>query len=728
MSSLKNYKKKRNLAGSPEPSAGLEAQDELRFVIQKHKATRLHYDLRLELDGVYKSWAIPKGPSLNPSETRLAIYVEDHPLSYGTFEGVIPPGHYGAGTVIVWDNGTYRESSSKDRDSAEKALRLGLKKGSLHLEFFGQKLRGAFILVRSKKANEWLFIKKQDAYSSYKDVIFDERSVITQGHFEDIEAKDSLLVREQSQALLPLHVENLSKQKEGTSESFPTKLKPMQGLQVKPSFTKSKDWLFEKIPNGLHVLLYLKEGIFKVLTKDFIPYRIQSEALTKALKASAITAVLDAIVVNPGSAKESLFLFDILHDSGLNLRLMPLSKRKEVLVKLDIDSKLIKVSKGSKNLTKVLEEKTSSEDFTYIARHQEGFYRCGQMNSTYYRIQIAGSSKAEKEEAKVIRAAPAKAADEQFHPLPKMKVFEETKSQDTISIKNGPLLTSLTKVLWPDENITKGEILEYYKKTASLVVKYLKDRPLSLNRYPHGITHKSFYQKNITGYHPKWLATTNLPSRDHSVNYALCQNEESLLYLINLGCIEIHAWLSTIQALEYPNQCVIDIDPSPELPFSQSIDLCLTLYEMLSKLGLPSYPKTSGGKGMHIFIPLVPVHTFEEVRTFLKLLFEKVHKYFTGVISIDKNPNHRKGKIYLDYLQNTYGQTMASAYCVRPKALAPISCPLAWHEITAKLRPEQFHLRNMLERLAKVGDLWHGMSGKGVRLEKFQKNIEKILT
>ncbi len=725
MSSLKNYKKKRNLAGTPEPSAGLAARDELRFVIQKHKATRLHYDLRLELDGVYKSWAIPKGPSMSPSDSRLAIHVEDHPLSYGTFEGVIPTGHYGAGTVLVWDHGTYHESSSKDRTNAENALRLGLQKGQLHLEFFGQKIRGAFILVRLKKENEWLFIKKQDSYSSYKDLVFDERSIITQASFEDLEKKEKPL--EQNQTLLPIHAENLTGQKKGTAENFPSKLKPMQGLRLHPSFTKTKDWLFEIIPSGLHVLLYMKAGNVKALTKDFIPYRIQSEKLNEELRSSTAIAVFDAIILDSGTTDEKLFLLDILHWSGENLRFLPLIKRKEFLLKTGLESSLIKISKGLKTLSRILEKRMTSKDFTYIARHQEGVYRCGQMNSTYYLIHTPGQTAQEKPQ-KVNREAAEKSDKIQFHPLPKMKVFVETKSQDTVLIKNGPLLTSLTKVLWPEENITKGEILDYYKKTASLIVKYLKDRPLSLSRYPHGITHKSFYQKNITGYHPKWLMTTNLPSRDHSVNYALCQNEESLLYLVNLGCIEMHAWLSQIEALEYPNQCVIDIDPSPELPFSQTIELSLTLYELLSKLGLPSYPKTSGGKGMHIFIPLAPIHTFEEVRNFLKLLFEKTQKYYSGAISIDKNPNHRKGKIYLDYLQNTYGQTMASAYCVRPKAQAPVSCPLSWHEVTDRLKPEQFHLRNMLDRLTKVGDLWHGMKGRGIRLEKYRKNIEKILT
>jgi bifunctional non-homologous end joining protein LigD len=513
MDSLNEYRKKRNLRGSKEPVDDLPTGGPLRFVIQKHKATRLHYDLRLELDGVFKSWAVPKGPSLSPADTRLAIYVEDHPLSYGDFEGVIPKGHYGAGTVLVWDKGTYVEASSFDKESSEKALHLGLKKGHIKFTLFGEKICGTFDLVRTK-TNQWILKKRQDKYSSYKRIVFDEKSVKSGFDFAD----------------------------------------------------------FEKTP-------------------------------------------------------------------------------------------VVKKKK-----------------------------------------------------------------DPAFHPIPKVKVFKENRSFNTCVFKDGPVVSSLSKVLWPEDKITKGDLLDYYKSVSTLIVKHIQDRPMSLNRFPHGIDKKSFYQKNITESHPKWFKTVEIRSRSlgHDISYPLCQNEESLFYLVNWNCIELHPWLSRVQDLDHPDQMVVDIDPSPELPFSYVIDVALAIDEWFQKIKMRSFPKTSGGKGLHIFVPITPEHDFDTVREFLLVFFRRIAEIFPNLISLDKNPNKRKGKIYLDYLQNTRGQTMASAYCVRPKPGAPVSCPLSWREVSHALKPQSFHLRNMMSRLQKVGDLWFGMNGKRFRLAEALRRLESL--
>jgi bifunctional non-homologous end joining protein LigD len=517
MKPLDQYRKKRNLKGSTEPVEDLPQVGYLRFVIHKHKATRLHYDVRLELDGVYKSWAVPKGPSLSPADTRLAIFVEDHPLSYGEFEGVIPKGHYGAGPVMIWDRGTYREMSSPDKKSSEKALRLGLEKGNLKITFFGEKIKGSYALVRGKNPKQWMLIKKHDSHSTYKTVDLDDRSV--------------------------------------------------------------------------------KSGV------DM-----------KTLEAKAA----------------------------------PLPKKTT--------------------------KKTSG-----------------------------------------------------FHPLPRNKVFKENRSADTCVFENGPVVTSLTKILWPEDKITKGDLLDYYKQISTLIVKHVHDRPMSLNRYPHGIDRKSFYQKNITEFHPKWFKTVEVSSshRASEISYPMCQNEQSLLYLVNLNCIELHPWLANIQDLDHPDQMVVDIDPSPEVPFGHVIDVALAVDELFQKIKIQSFPKTSGGKGLHIFVPIVPEYSYDTVREFLLVFFQKISEIFPNWITTDKNPNRRKGKIYLDYLQNTRGQTMASAYCVRPKPGAPVSCPLAWSEVSHSLNPQKFHLRNMLARLEKVGDYWHGMTGKRFRLKEALRKLEK---
>lgn len=520
MGSLDDYKNKRNLKGSKEPIEALPKSTQLRFVIHKHKATRLHYDLRLELDGVFKSWAVPKGPSMSPADVRLAIYVEDHPLSYGDFEGVIPKGHYGAGAVMIWDKGYYCEATCVGRTSSQAAMRIALKKGNIKITFNGEKVKGTFALVKGKKDNEWMLIKKQDAFSTYKTHVFDEHSVKTGDSLEQIEKK----------------------------------------------------WI-------------------------------------------------------------------------------PPVKR--------------------------------------VPSH---------------------------------RKKPA------FHKVPKPKVFKENRSMDTCVFENGPVVTSLTKILFPEDKITKGDLLDYYMRISTLMIKHVHDRPMSLNRFPHGIHKKSFYQKNITEFHPKWFKTVDLRSRStgETISYPMCQNEESLLYLVNWNCIELHPWIAKVGDLDHPDQMVVDIDPSPELSFSYVIDVALALEELFVKLKLKAYPKTSGSKGLHIYIPIVPKYHYEEVRDFLTLCFQHISTIFPNLISLDKNPNKRKGKIYLDYLQNTRGQTMASVYSVRPKIGAPVSCPLSWHEVSHSLKPENFHIKNMIPRLEKVGDLWFGMNGKRFALEDAVRKLNKL--
>lgn len=721
MTSLKPYRQKRNLRGTPEPDhQASEPTLQLRFFIQKHAASRLHYDLRLELDGVLKSWAVPKGPSLNPAEPRLAILVEDHPLSYGNFEGTIPKGHYGAGTVLLWDQGTYREYTSQDRDSSVELLRKGLKKGEIKFVLSGQKLHGAFTLVRTKKANEWLWIKKHDEYISYKETLFDEHSILSQRSMEDISKDKSSLKKPKSK--ISISPEVLSTHKSSEAELFPVKLKPMLPLSLdSEEFSPpAKEWLYSEAHEGLRVLIYVKASSIKIMTKDFIAHTAKSSALRHALSEIKESAIFDAVIEMEEKSKKKekqVWIYDILHWQGQNLRFLSLEQRLKILARMKFEPPL-----------KVTESFRTPPDKNYFARYKKSMYLNGQRNACYMLIKQSETTATPLGIPTITLSSPPDLQVVEFHPLPKNMLFKESRSSETAVLENGPTLSKLKKIYWPQEQISKGELLSYYQSISALMVKHIHDRPLSLNRYPNGILQKNFYQKNMTGYHPKWFFTNTIHSRgkNESIAYPLCQNEESLLYLINLGCIEIHSWLAKIDQLQYPDQCVIDIDPSEGVPFTQVLDIVLNLYEILRRLGLPSFPKTSGGKGFHIFIPIIPEFTFEEVRQFLRPIFEKVQSQFPTLISLDKNPNTRKHKIYLDNLQNSYGQTMAAAYCVRPKPMAPVSCPLMWKEVQFSLNPRQFHLRNMLTRLEKVGDLWHGMSTDHIRLKAFVKKVEGL--
>ena len=267
----------------------------------------------------------------------------------------------------------------------------------------------------------------------------------------------------------------------------------------------------------------------------------------------------------------------------------------------------------------------------------------------------------------------------------------------------------------------KGDIVAYYQEIAPLIIPYLVDRPQSLNRHPHGVHGESFFHKNMVGYLPPWIQTHKVSSKSsgRSINYLLCQDKESLLYMINMGCIELNPWLSRVGSLEYPDFCVIDLDPDDN-PFSQVVEVALKTHEILNHLSIPNFCKTSGATGLHIVIPLTPNTPFEESRLFAWSVVQKIQKIFPRITSIERTPSKRRHKIYLDFLQNRKSQTLAAPYCIRPRKLATVSTPLAWSELTPSLHPSAFNLRTISQRIAEKGDLWQEtIKIQGVELKNF---------
>ncbi len=470
---LKDYHQKRNFSQTAEPE-GLQNfphQGALEFVVQEHHASHLHYDFRLEVEGVLKSWAIPKGPSLDPSEKRLAIQVEDHPFEYRTFEGTIPEGNYGAGMVKIWDSGTYTAAKATSRQESEHLLLKGLKEGRLNFILHGQKLRGAYSLIRLRgnQGKQWLLIKKRDEYAS--------------------------------------------------SPSQQTKL---------PTTTK----------------------------------------------------------------------------------------------------------------------------------HQ-------------------------------------------------------------------PVLTHLDKIYWPDEGYTKGDLIHYYQQVAPLILPYLKDRPETLRRYPNGITGTSFYQKKAE-HVPDWVRTEKIQHKNRTVDYILIEDEQSLLYVANLGCIDLNPFNSRLQSLYYPDYLVIDLDPE-NVEFDQVIEVARVIHHLLDKWSLLHVCKTSGATGMHIYLPMGAQYTFEEVSQFAHLIVHFIHQQIPDLTSLERSPRKRQQKVYLDYLQNNFAQTVVAPYSVRPRPEAPVSTPLKWSEVKAGLKPTDFTIKTVLKRFKKVGDLFQPALGKGIDLRSLLNNLQKGL-
>lgn len=500
---LTTYNRKRKFGETPEPEGKKEAGGKHRFVVQKHDASRLHYDFRLELDGVLKSWAVPKGPSMDPAEKRLAVQVEDHPVSYINFSGTIPKGNYGAGKVDVWDKGNFTPVDETGHELSERQALTQLKKGELKFELKGKQLKGGFVLVQLKNdPKNWLLIKHKDSSAS----------------------------------------------------------------KGKTMATSSKK----------------KTTIEKTAVK-------KKAAPRKAAKKST-------------------------------------DEEKEKIVKLN---------------------------------------------------------------------------------------GHEVK------------LTNPQKIYWPKEGITKGEMLAYYERMAPVILPYLKNRPLSLKRNPGGITDKGFFQKDADDNTPEWITTTKIfaESTQKIVRYIVCNDKATLLYLANLGCIEMNPWNSTIKDLDKPNYLILDIDPAEKSTFDQVVETAQVIGSILEKAGATSYCKTSGASGLHVYIPLGAKYSYEQARQFGELVASLAQQQLPSFTSLERNLSKRGQKIYIDYLQNSRGQTLASAYSLRPVPGAQVSTPLLWKEVKKGIRPSQFTIYNIEERVKKLGDVFYMVLKKGINLQQCLKKL-----
>jgi len=296
-------------------------------------------------------------------------------------------------------------------------------------------------------------------------------------------------------------------------------------------------------------------------------------------------------------------------------------------------------------------------------------------------------------------------------------------NQELIIDNHHLAISNLGKVFWPDEGLTKGDLLRYYEKMAPMILPYLADRPESMNRFPNGILGKNFYQKNIDHQAPDWAETIEIDSEEKQVNYLLCQNKETLLFMINMGCIELNPWNSRRDKLDYPDYLVIDLDPV-EIKFDYVKKAALLVKETLDELGVNGYPKTSGATGIHIYIPLSGKFKYEQARLFGEILANLIYEKAPDFLSLERRPKKRIGRVYLDYLQNSRGQTLASVYSVRPLPGAPVSTPLFWDELERKdLMPRTYNLKNIFKRVSELGDIFKPVIEEGINIEQILELI-----
>jgi bifunctional non-homologous end joining protein LigD len=901
--SLSLYKKKRSFTNTPEPTGKktLQKSRPLLFVVQKHDATRLHYDFRLEIRGVLKSWAVPKGPSMNPEDKRLAMLVEDHPFDYKDFEGIIPKGNYGAGTVIVWDNGDYEPADKTgSREEQEKQLLHDFHKGSLRIVLKGKKLKGEFALVRTRgrEENAWLLIKKRDKQARAVDITTKDKSVLSHKTLEQVatgkQPKQWISNRDEKgntkkrtttpsagtpAAEAPDYAaiakEVLKSIKDKRKAAFPKNIKPMLTTLVDKPFD-AEGWSYEVKWDGYRALAYRFKNKTEVQSRNNISFRDQFYPVYEALQNWNIHAVVDGEIVAANEKGFSSFqqlqnwrseadgelfyyVFDILWLYGYDLTGLALAERRAVLKQLIPPDGLVRYSESFEtSATEFFEAAkklgiegmiakrndseyipgTRTKDWLKIKsgkRHEAviGGYTRNEDSTKLFSALLLGVYKNKKlhfigqagtgytdalrkeilEKLKPLetpecpfveipivnkpsrfRPRPPKAAvvwvkpklvgEVQYQeltdegvmrhpsfqglridkkatdvimdlpiPAPEKKaaknIIEEKMAPAVKPGKQGPerktllnphnesqernisghtlKFTNLSKLYWPEEKISKRELLNYYYKIAPYILPYLKDRPQSLNRHPNGIHEQSFYQKNVAGKIPDWLTTHNYTntSKEGTKRFLVCTDEASLLYMANLGCIEMNPWHSRIQSPDNPDWCVIDLDPDKNT-FSQVIEAANTIKKILDAIDVPSWPKTSGSTGIHIYIPLGAAYDYDQSKMLAEIIVNIAHRELSRFTSLERNPAKRKGKIYLDFLQNRPIQTIAAPYSARPRPGATVSAPLHWEEVNKNLAIKNYTLRNMPARIKEQGDIFKGVLGKGIDLKKVIKKAGSV--
>ena len=902
---LDKYNQKRDFTKTAEPKSGkVTDKEKLRFVIQKHAASHLHYDFRLEMEGVLKSWAVPKGPSTDPKVKRLTMMVEDHPYDYRNFEGIIPQGEYGGGAIIVWDEGTYEPIKEiKGKKAQEKHLLVQLKAGSLKIKLHGSKLEGEYALVKAHGMGEngWLLIKHKDHFASSADITKNDQSVISGKTIEAIAAtSDNIYGRNTKIASTKAKpdakedgdlLNTLADEPKGANEidvkaclkkadnsRFPEKLKPMLTTLVDEPFN-DPDWVYEVKWDGYRALALSNKGEVEIKSRNDKSFNQKFYPIPKIVSKWMVDLVVDGeiVVLNKKGLSDFgalqnwrseadgdliYYVFDILWLNGKNLMNLPLNERQAILqATLPTNDDRVRVSKvfsasgvdffhaaekmGLEGIIAKKSKSTYSPDVRSkewlkikVHKRQEviiaGYTKNEDTAKSFSSLLLGAydgsslqyvgkvgtgfSSKLQKEmmekfnlivtqespftespnynKPSRFRPNPPKAkatwlkpelvceiafaevtSDGVFrHPsfqgmredkiakdvviekeIPTQEVIEDiaesTPESDDQAIISSPKgkntktllnpkdetqvrkvngkelkFTHLSKMYWPEDGVSKRDMFNYYYQVAEYILPYLKNRPLSLNRFPNGIHGPSFYQKDVKGKAPEWAKRfPYVTSGSEQKEYLVGDDEATLLWAASLGCIEMNPWFSRVQSPDNPDYCVIDLDPDKNT-FEQVIEAACEVKKVLDAINVPSYCKTSGSTGIHIYIPLNAKYSYDQSQMFAKLIVNLVNKQIPDYTSLERMIANRNGKMYLDFLQNRPGATIAGPYSLRPKLAATVSMPLHWDELKPGLQMKDFTIHNAIERLKSNGDLFKGVLGEGIDLLKTIEKAKEIFS
>src|SRR5262245_5136126 len=760
MSSLRDYRRKRDPQATPEPFGSKRGGREPVFVVQRHDARQLHYDFRLERDGALASWAVPKGIPLEPGQRALAVHVEDHPLDYADFEGEIPKGNYGAGTVEIWDRGTYELVEEK-------------KDGGLTVRLHGERLDGTWTLVPAKLDGDpknWLILRKRDD-----------------------SAPEASAARRRYRPMLA----TLSK-----------------------DLPRGEGWLYEVKWDGYRAIAYVRGGNAEFLSRKDNDFTPRFPTVKRALEGAVRTpdCILDGEICaldDEGRATFSAMqqgkpdtryiyvVFDVLEVDGRPVVDLPLVERRERLEQvLDRRKADIQISEGFEDGERLYEAAKQQHYEGVVAKKRDSRYRPGQRTTEWLKIKthsrqefvIAGYTKGQgrragsfgalvlgtyeggelryvgnvgtgfndQEITKLLKLLkPLQQSDPPFGEAPKMpkvrkgdvvwvepelvaevefvewthdghlrapsyqglredKAPEQVHREEPLGpeIRRGKRvlrLSNLDKPFWPEEGITKGDLIRYYRDVAPVLVPHLKDRPFTMKRYPDGWNGKFFFQKDAPTHMPEWLkrveivvSTRESPRQRRKIQAPVVNDDLSLLWMANMACIDCNTWYSRIDKPERPDWVLFDLDPSPDVGFGETVEVALLIKQALDVLELASFVKTSGSEGIHVLVPIDRRSTYADSRRFAEVVAGAIARAHPRLATTEWSKAKRRG-VLIDANQNGEGKTIASVYSVRPKPGAPVSTPLRWEEVDESLDPASFTMDAVLERVERDGDLFEGV-------------------
>lgn len=849
---LTEYQRKRRFSRTREPKGRPKTKirsSEPTFVIQKHAASRLHYDLRLEFEGVLKSWAVPKGPSLDPKEKRLAVEVEDHPLEYADFEGSIPAGEYGGGEVIVWDRGTW---------TTEDDVAAGLKSGKLTFQLQGEKLQGewALVRIRGKKDDDkssWLLIKHRDEFATAEDLIAERPDSVKSGKSID-DIREGRPARKKSTAKKRATKKAITK-----SSTLRLVRKSLMPANVEPQLATLTDkppmgdqWQYEVKFDGYRIMAMLNTGKVKLHTRNQLDWthRYQSVAaeladwpVKQAILDGEMVALLPSGVTsfqslqnaakNIGPTLLAYYVFDLLYLDGRDLRAQPLSERRKLLESIipRDDNRRVKLSESfvgegdellaqcckmglegiickradrpyvSKRSTDWLkckclgsEElviggytistaiprgigalllgfhdtngKSSTGKLTYAGRVGTGFTNSmllrlrktleglKQDDSPFVHIPPRDVDRSvrwvkpqlvaqleftswtdtgvlrhpsfkglrEDKPATKITCPPSRKlveheAEKMKKPSGKSKAPAKGRKHAadleegvTIPLPVSVKLTHPERIIFPEVGLTKLGLATYYANVAKWMLPHVVNRPLSLVRCPDGASGKCFFQKHGAAGTPKELGRVEIAEKDGKDEYLFIRDVEGLVSIAQISALEVHIWGSRCDRVDSPDRITFDLDPHEDVSWAQIAKAAEQIRELLKKKKLRSFVKTTGGKGLHIVVPINPRRKdWKQAKAFSKELADSLAKGEPQSFTTNMAKAARTRKIFIDYLRNDHGSTAIAPFSTRSKPTATVSVPVEWDELDA-IKSDHFTVANVMGRLkSQRQDPWEGI-------------------